>query len=404
MLPNKRILEIAGLLTEAQYKFHIDVPPSIMLIFNVFNKNGKKLYVVGGAVRDAFLGKKPKDFDLTTDAVPSDVQKILTSAGIHNFPKGESFGVIAAVIDKEVFEIATFRSEDYTGGDGRRPNVDSIVFTNMKTDAARRDLTINALYYDIESETIIDLVGGIEDLKNKKIRTVGDPMVRFKEDRLRTLRALRFAHRFGSALDQSTINAIIHFKDLPGVSAERIRDEFISSLKSSLHPDKFIQEFIALGLMPRTFPGLEIDSRPTSPDIRNHVVVLAKLFQNNSKEKVVQALYAAKYGSEEIEAVAFLLELNNRFKDFDKLVFDPSIDGGWFINLVKKRDLVLSRSQLDASDIYSWAKVIGIKNNIINSFLTFKPQFSAASFPGFTGKELGAKIVNSNAEYFLKNF
>ena len=402
MVKNKRAMQIAGLLLEAEYKFHIDISEPIRQIYNAFNSQGKKLYVVGGAVRDALLGKTPKDYDLATDAIPTDVQQILTNAGISNFPKGESFGVIAAVIDKEVYEIATFREEDYTGGDGRRPNEDSIAFTDMATDVSRRDLTINALYYDIAAGMVIDLVGGVEDLRNKRVRTVGNPMDRFAEDRLRTLRALRFAHRFGSTLDKQTIDAIIHFKELPGVSAERIRDEFIKALHSSQKPEEFIDEYIKLGLMPRTFPGLVIDNHTIST-IRNIAVVLAKLLWKNDVQKVVKGLYNAKFTGDEIESVAFLLELKVRLQDFDRLVFDPTVDGYWFMNLIKKRDIILEKGVLDFSNFMDWSKISTINNHIMSSFLNFKPKFSAKDFPDMKpGKELGAKIAYENSNYFLQ--
>lgn len=403
MAKNKRAMQIAGLLLEAEYKFYIDISEPIRQIYNAFNSQGKKLYVVGGAVRDALLGKTPKDYDLATDAIPTDVQQILTNAGISNFPKGESFGVIAAVIDKEVYEIATFREEDYTGGDGRRPNEDSIAFTDMATDVSRRDLTINALYYDIAAGMVIDLVGGVEDLRNKRVRTVGNPMDRFAEDRLRTLRALRFAHRFGSTLDKQTIDAIVHFKELPGVSSERIRDEFIKALHSSQKPEEFIDEYIKLGLMPRTFPGLVIDNHTIST-IRNIAVVLAKLLWKNDVQKVVKGLYNAKFTGDEIESVAFLLELKVRLQDFDRLVFDPTVDGYWFMNLIKKRDIILEKGVLDFSDFMDWSKISTINSHIMSSFLNFKPKFSAKDFPNMKpGKELGAKIAYENSNYFLQN-
>jgi tRNA nucleotidyltransferase/poly(A) polymerase len=402
MLKNKRTMQVAGLLSEVEYKFHIEISEPIRQIYNAFTSKGKKLYVVGGAVRDALLGKTPKDFDLATDAIPTDVQKILTDAGIQNFPKGESFGVISAIIDNEEFELATFRSEDYTDGDGRRPNADSIAFTDMATDVSRRDLTINALYYDIEAGMIIDLVGGIEDLQNKRIRTVGHPMDRFSEDRLRAIRSIRFAHRFGSNLDKATIDAIIHFKELPGVSAERIRDEFLKALHSSQKPEEFINDYIKLGLMPRTFPGLEIDTQTVS-NIRNPILIVAKLLSKNDVQKVVKGLYSAKFTGDEIESIAFLLELKARFQDFDKLVFDPAVDGFWFMNLIRKKEIILEKGLVSFPDFLNWAKISTINVHLMSSFLSFKPKFSAKDFPNLPqGKELGAKIAFENSNYFLQ--
>ncbi|HND46768.1 MAG TPA: hypothetical protein PLC61_10280 [Chitinophagales bacterium] len=104
---------MAGLITEAEYSFHIDLPENIYTLFRVFKKHGKKLFVVGGAVRDALLNKQPKDFDVVTDALPDEVEEILNSEKIYNFPSGKNFGIISAVINDETFEIATFRTESF---------------------------------------------------------------------------------------------------------------------------------------------------------------------------------------------------------------------------------------------------------------------------------------------------
>lgn len=406
MTKDKRLLEIAGLLTEVEYKFHIDIPKSIVLIYNAFIKHGKKLYVVGGAVRDSYMGMKPKDFDLATDASPDVVQSILNTEGISNFPKGESFGVISAIVDEQEFEIATFRQEDYTGADGRRPNVDSIVYTDISNDSKRRDLTINALYYDVERETIIDLVGGIEDINNKRIRTVGNPMDRFTEDRLRTLRALRFAHRFGSSLDKDTIDAIIHFKDLSGVSAERIRNEFLAALKSSVKPEEFIQQFMKLGLMPRTFPGLDINTN-FIPGLRSPLLAIAKLLENNNPQKVAKVLNTSSYSTNEIDSIMFLYKLKDKFNGFDKVVFNPITDSSWLLELVSKRNLALFRTSekggLSKEEISTWGKINGLNSHIISTFIEFNPPYSAKDFPDMPqGKELGMKISAANGNYFLK--
>lgn len=402
MLNFKRTLQIAGLLKEEEYSLKIELPASIQAIYNAFVNNGKKLYLVGGAVRDALLGKKPKDFDLATDAVPTEVQAILTKSGIRNFPKGESFGVISALLDGHEFEIATFRGEDYTGGDGRRPT--SVFFSDMATDVSRRDLTINALYYDIQAGKVIDLVGGVEDIKNKRVKAVGDPMARFEEDKLRTLRALRFAHRFGTSLDQQTIDAIVHFKHLPGVSAERIRDEFIKSLHSSLKPEEFLKQFASLGIMPRVFPNLVLDFN-FIPGLRNFCLVIAKLLGQNPLNKIVKVMREATMSVAEMDSVQFLIKLKERFEDFNKLVFDPVVDGKWLFNLVKERDLILHRGEVTTDDIMQWAVINKIDAHLMKTFLDFQADITAKDFPQVTpGPELGLAITKANAENFLKKF
>lgn len=401
-METNRNMKMAGIIQENEYDFKMNIPNNINLIFNVFHKNNYKLYVVGGAVRDAFVGIKPKDFDLVTNAIPSEVQKMLSSSGINNFPKGESFGVISAVIDGEEYEIATMRSEDYSNGDGRRPS--SVVFSNIESDVMRRDSTINALYYDIENNKIIDLVGGINDIKNKKIRAVGNPFDRINDDRLRSLRYLRFAHRFGSTLDKETIDAIIHFKDLPGVSSERIRDEFIKSLHSSQKPEGFLEQFLKLGLGPRVFGNIKLDTRHVS-ELRHPVLVLAKLLWNNDVISIQNSLINFKTPKNEIDGVLFLKNIHDRFKDFDKLTFDPIIDGKWLMILIKNKNLLFQNNVLTKYEILLWSKIMNLPLNVVNAFINYVPTVTASNFPDISpGKELGEKIILGNANNFIKSF
>jgi tRNA nucleotidyltransferase/poly(A) polymerase len=282
-----RHIKMAGLLTETEMKFHIELPQEIKEIHEAFKRNGRKLYVVGGAVRDALIGKTPKDFDLTTDAEPDVVLDILNRSNIKSLPKGKQFGVVSAIINGQEFEIATMREESYQDGCGRRPT--SVSFSSIEKDAMRRDLTMNALYYDIDKGSVIDLVGGIDDLKNKRIKTVGNPMDRFEEDRLRVLRAVRFAHRFGSKLDEKTQKAILYYKDLPGVSAERIRMEFISGLLSALNPEEYLEDYMQLKLFPSVFYAVNINPNFIK-GLKDPALVIANLLKGNPVEKVMSSL------------------------------------------------------------------------------------------------------------------
>jgi poly(A) polymerase len=182
---------IEGLIPEKRVKMDFNLPQDILQIKDVFQKNKFKLYLVGGSVRDFLLGEKPKDFDLATDAVPDKVEEMMSRAGFKTLPTGKAFGVINVFTNQGEYEIATFRSDETKG---RNPEVKLGV--SIETDAARRDLRINALYYDIETREIIDLVGGLDDLKNGTIQTVGNPQERFEEDPLRILRFFRFFCRF----------------------------------------------------------------------------------------------------------------------------------------------------------------------------------------------------------------
>lgn len=181
---------------------------------------GHVAYFAGGCVRDLLLGLTPKDYDVATDASPKRVRQLFSNTQA----VGAAFGVILVRHGRSVVEVATFRSEgEYH--DGRRPS--QVHFTTAEEDAQRRDFTINGLFLDpLENDRVIDYVGGVEDLKARRLRAIGDPNQRFAEDHLRLMRAVRFAARFGLAIEPATAAAIL--KDAPSlkrISPERIGDE-----------------------------------------------------------------------------------------------------------------------------------------------------------------------------------
>lgn len=171
------------------------IPDSVKELHLLFKTAGKKLYLVGGSVRDFLTGDKPKDFDLTTDALPDEVLNILGDKYRTNL-QGKAFGVIVVFTkdQPEGMEIATFREDIYDDKLGKTRNPD-VKFTTIDQDVLRRDLRINGLFYDLDKREIVDLVGGVEDIKNRKINMIGDPDLRIKEDPLRILRAIRMACR-----------------------------------------------------------------------------------------------------------------------------------------------------------------------------------------------------------------
>jgi poly(A) polymerase len=182
--------------------------------------SGHQAYLVGGCVRDLLLGAKPKDFDVATDARPDRIMSLFPNSGT----VGAHFGVVLVHDGFAQVEVATFRSDnDYT--DGRRPA--SVHFEHdVRQDVLRRDFTINGLLLDPESGAVLDYTGGRADLERRTVRAIGDPAVRFREDHLRLLRAVRFAARLGFAIDPPTFAAIQRDHALiRTVSAERVRDE-----------------------------------------------------------------------------------------------------------------------------------------------------------------------------------
>jgi poly(A) polymerase len=178
---------------------------------------GHEALFAGGCVRDLLLGKVPKDYDVATSARPEQVQAI--------FPRtvavGVSFGVVRVVKGSHLaVEVATFRA-DGAYKDGRHP--DAVRFTDAREDALRRDFTINGMFLDPTNDAVLDFVGGREDLEAKRIRAIGDPAQRFREDKLRLLRAVRFATRLDFTIDEATFSALQAMApELGVVSAERI--------------------------------------------------------------------------------------------------------------------------------------------------------------------------------------
>ena len=187
---------------------------------------GHTAYFAGGCVRDMLLKKAPHDYDVATSASASAVEKIFQ----RTIPVGIQFGVVIVLEEGEEVQVATFRN-DGTYNDGRHPT--SVTFTNAEEDAKRRDFTINGLFYDPISEDLLDYVGGQNDLEKKLIRAIGNPHERFAEDKLRLLRAIRFATTLDFEIDPATWEAILPLApEIHAVSAERIRDELQKILLS----------------------------------------------------------------------------------------------------------------------------------------------------------------------------
>lgn len=190
--------------------------------------SGIKFYYVGGCVRDLVMGFEPKDYDLTTPHLPDEVEQYIKLKGKKPFLIGKKFGTIGVKIQGQIVEITTFRKEDYKPKD-RKPVVQYT--KHLTEDLQRRDFTINAMV--ICSKGIVrDYFGGIEDIKNKTLRTVGNPKERFKEDPLRILRALRFACKYELDFDNKTYEKMYHCRwEMLNLSKERIVDEITKILQ-----------------------------------------------------------------------------------------------------------------------------------------------------------------------------
>lgn len=284
----------------------ISVPPIVNKIHELFNDNGYELFLIGGAVRDSLLNIQPKDFDLVTNALPNKVIELLKNVPFVTsiLETGKVFGVINVITNDGEFEIATMR-EDGEYSSNRRP--DSVTFTTIEKDVLRRDLRINALFYDISTKEVVDLVGGISDLQKGIIRTVGNPTDRFNEDKLRIIRSVRFSARFGSDLDSEIDAALKKDASLEGISGERIRDEFIKGVKSAKSVIQFLETLDKYNLLDWIFKGLHVN-KPFAED-RDIIVLIAGLLNGNDIGLLNKQLNLLKYPLDEIKAVSFLISL-----------------------------------------------------------------------------------------------
>jgi len=324
---------------------NIPLPNDVIDIFNAYNKAGKKLYVVGGAIRDFLMDKQPHDYDLTTNALPNESKEILKDFNVSD-EQGANFGVLRVYTEDEPLghEIATFRRDISKGRDvkGSDQKVEIGSDVTIEDDCMRRDITINALFYDIEKQEIVDLVGGISDLKNDVIRSVGDPQKRFDEDRLRILRVFRFAARTGGKVDFMTAKAIKKDNRLRGVSPEEdVSQERIMGGKESewnktlKHAEKgglkIMQRYIDLlsefNMWVQMFPGMKINEK-IKIDKLDNAIIFTNLFEGNDIRKLRKHI---------IETLKFPVELYNKILFLSELEKIENPNNVYYLANMKNR-------------------------------------------------------------------
>ena len=256
----------------------------------ILSNAGFKAYWAGGCVRDMIMAIDPLDYDIATNARPGQVMKLFKKT----IPVGASFGVVKVLYDDFEFEVATFRS-DGAYIDGRRP--EDVHFSTEKEDAFRRDFTINGIFYDPTYEKIIDYVNGQADIKNNIIRTINDPKDRFSEDRLRLIRAVRFAAGFQFEIEPYTYNTIKELADtIFQVSAERIRDELCKML-TGVHPANSIQLLDEVGMLKVILPEISAMKGIKQPeefhpegDVWEHTMLMLKNMSSPTPEMALGVL------------------------------------------------------------------------------------------------------------------
>lgn len=259
-------------------------------IVSVLRQRGHEAYFVGGCVRDMVMGLEPQDYDVATSARPEEIARLFP----RSLPVGAQFGVIVVQMPAGEVEVATFRAEsDYS--DGRHP--DHVTFTTAREDVLRRDFTINGMLYDPAGKTVIDWVGGQEDIRRRTVRAIGDPAERFNEDRLRMLRAVRFAARFEYAIEERTYRAI---RDLAcgviEISAERIRDELVK-IFTAPHAGRALRLLRDTGLLIPILPEVQAMDGVEQPpqfhpegDVLEHTCLMLDMARSPSPELAVAIL------------------------------------------------------------------------------------------------------------------
>ncbi len=253
-------------------------------IIKVLRDKGFEALWAGGCVRDHLLGIEPEDYDIATSAKPEEVQKLFP----RTIPVGAQFGVMIVMLEGIQFEVATFRA-DSEYEDGRHPK--EVRFCSSEEDAKRRDFTINGMFFDPVEEKVIDYVKGQEDLAQKTVRAIGEPELRFNEDKLRLLRAVRFSARLGYPIEEKTFEAIKKLApQINQVSAERIRDEIVKMLTSK-NPGKALDLLRDTGLLHEVLPEVETMIGVEQPpeyhpegDVYVHTRMLLELLEDSPSE------------------------------------------------------------------------------------------------------------------------
>jgi tRNA nucleotidyltransferase/poly(A) polymerase len=391
--------------SEVRINKKINIPDELYDVAKLYNDVGYDLYIVGGAVRDAIQGKEPHDFDLVTNALPEESKEILKDwkgGHLSKEEQGQNFGVLRLYTpnEKEGYEIAVYRKDISSGRDvkGDDEKVEIGHHITIEDDVKRRDITINALFYDINKEEIVDLVGGVDDLENGVIRAVGNPKERFEEDRLRILRLLRFTARTGSDIDKETSDAIKEDNRLRGisptddVSQERIIEEFFKMYDYAKQHDSQSMFIYYLNLLDeydmfeQMFPEIKVKYK-NKYSYFNEFIILADMFENN--EDIEKKMMNVKFPSKISKIVSYLVRFKKDFDDVEKVY-----------------SLMKEKNRLDILDdlLVEYTKDQRMNMNDVNKFITYcnSDRISGKELmdQGFKGPEIGIEQRNREIKKF----
>lgn len=341
---------------------NIPIPNDILKIAKLFRMAGKDIFVVGGAVRDFLQNKIPHDYDLVTNALPEESKMILKDWHVSD-EQGKNFGVLRIYTDDEPlgYELATYRKDISFGrdtkGDDQKVEIGNHI--TIADDVKRRDISMNALFYDINKKEIVDLVGGVDDIKNSIIKTVGNPADRFSEDRLRICRIFRFAARTNGKIDKLTHEAILSDNRLRNINAkenvsqERILEEWNKTMEHAQKDKSIMKKYINLlnkyNMWEQMFPGMEINKNIDIEYIKNPIIFLDLFGDIKPKIKKLKEL---KFSDKLIKEMIFLQEY---------LISDD------VYNLTKLKN----NYHIDDSLILDWSKHMNFDMNFTKSFIEY---------------------------------
>ena len=264
-----------------------DIDKQARTILQALTKAGFEAYLVGGGVRDLMLGLHPKDFDIATSATPEQVKQVLPSTRII----GRRFRLAHVHFGRQYYEVATFRAphdesdKGQVGQDGRI--IHDNVYGTVEEDAVRRDFTVNALFYDLGSAEVIDYTGGVEDLKNRQLRMIGDPVVRYREDPVRMIRAIRFAVKLDLSIEAASdapIKAFSHL--LSNIAPARLFEEVLKLFHSG-KACQMLDRLREYGLFKQLFP---IAEESLQQDKEKHFTQLVNFALSNTDKRIKAGL------------------------------------------------------------------------------------------------------------------
>jgi len=242
------------------------IPENVLKVLYRLHRSGYRAYLCGGSVRDLLMSRQPKDFDIATDAHPTEIRRLFRNSRII----GRRFRLVHIIFQDQIVEVATFRREPERNSTDEENEdfliTDDNTFGSPLQDARRRDFTINALFYNIADFSIIDYVGGLEDMELKRVRVIGDPDVRFREDPVRMLRAVEFAARLGFEIEGATYDSLLrHRNEILKASPPRVSEEILELLRRGWSKEamrRLVSSGLLEPLLPEVYHAISEDRAP----------------------------------------------------------------------------------------------------------------------------------------------